>query len=480
MLFTRFTWYNLCKCSSWKKVRIRQNNNDYQTFYQTNFGLNNTNPQFWIHSGTTVAIPNSRYLNFVGTSNTEIAQSSFRQAFVCSYNDSTATSQPKNIGIILHNESTQDNNFTPMLGFGAQSNSTNYSQVVAGIAGKRLGQAGDDNWSAGELWFWTGRSDTISGATQGLPAQNPAMIMTSTRQIAIATTSPAAGVKLDVQDQALINSIGFNSNRINSGYATAANDLDIWINYEGYLNGNSYYRDFRVGNGRHGQIAHFDGITSRVAIGMNATTATARLQVRHEGENGSAGEVDYGVVVETTTSSKQATLGAVHTGDGYANLNLGSYVSGRKFWHISKRLSSDSHRLEYFYYDGTFASRFIFTTSGDFHADGDIVAFSTTASDKKLKDNIEPIHNALDKVCKLNGVSFTWNCGSRKDEKDLGVIAQNVEKVLPELVREKESPYHDDQTIKTVDYEKLTAVLIESVKELKAEVDSLKEQLKSR
>ena len=132
-----------------------------------------------------------------------------------------------------------------------------------------------------------------------------------------------------------------------------------------------------------------------------------------------------------------------------------------------------SNRLEYFFYDSAFYSRFIFTYLGDFHADGDIVAYSTTASDEKLKDNIEPINNALDKVSKLNGVSFTWNCGSRKDEKDLGVIAQNVEKVLPELVREKESPYHDDQTIKTVDYEKLTAVLIEAVKELQQKVEKL-------
>ena len=62
---------------------------------------------------------------------------------------------------------------------------------------------------------------------------------------------------------------------------------------------------------------------------------------------------------------------------------------------------------------------------------------------------------------------------ARKNEKDLGVLAQNVEKVLPELVREKESPYHDDQTIKTVDYEKLTAVLIEAVKDLQQKVEKL-------
>ena len=460
--------------ASGQKVRIRQNNLDYQTFYQTNFGLNNTNPQFWIHSGTTVAIPNSRYLNFAGTSNTEIAQSGFRQAFVCSYNDSTATSQPKNIGIILHNESTQDNNFTPMLAFGAQSNSTNYSQVVAGIAGKRLGQVGDSNWSAGELWFWTGRSDTISGTNQGLPAQNPAMIMTSTRQIAIATTSPASGVKLDVQDQALINSLGFNANRINSGYATAANDADIWINYEGYLNGNSYYRDFRVGNGRNGQIMHWDGDTSRVAIGESASTNTARFQVLNNGGNGSIGDADYGILAKASSAGNQATIGAIHASTGHANLNLGNNDGGLKFWHISKRLSGDAHRLEIFYYDGSFASKFQFQTGGNFSAtgsitaSGDVIAFS----DKKVKTNIKTIDNALEKVSKLRGVSYNRTDIDDKSDK-IGVIAQEVKEVLPEVVS-----YDDEKDLLGVDYGKMAGVFIEAIKELKAEVNSLKQEIK--
>ena len=208
-------------------------------------------------------------------------------------------------------------------------------------------------------------------------------------------------------------------------------------------------------------------------LGIGTTSPSARLQVNYDGNNGGGDLTGYGILHQSSASG-QATIGAHNTGDGYANLNLSSIVGGsQKLWHISKRPNSNGNRLEYFFFDSTFSSRFIFTYLGDFHADGDIIAYSTTASDKKLKDNIKPINNALGKIKKLNGVSFTWNCGSRKDEKDLGVIAQNVETVLPELVREKESPYHDDQTIKTVDYEKLTAVLIEAVKELEARVKEL-------
>ena len=113
-------------------------------------------------------------------------------------------------------------------------------------------------------------------------------------------------------------------------------------------------------------------------------------------------------------------------------------------------------------------------TNGDLHVDGDVIAYSTTISDERLKDDIQTIDNALDKVSNLRGVSYTWNNGSRKGQKDLGLIAQEVEQVLPELVREKEMPMIDGGTYKTVDYEKIVGVLIEAVKELKTEIEILK------
>lgn len=119
--------------------------------------------------------------------------------------------------------------------------------------------------------------------------------------------------------------------------------------------------------------------------------------------------------------------------------------------------------------------RFRFTYAGDFHADGDVIAYSTTVSDVRLKEDIETIDGALDTVGRLRGTMYTWNAGAREGERDMGVIAQEVEEVIPEIVREKEMALVDGNTYKTVDYEKLTAVLIEAVKELKAEVDALKE-----
>jgi hypothetical protein len=118
---------------------------------------------------------------------------------------------------------------------------------------------------------------------------------------------------------------------------------------------------------------------------------------------------------------------------------------------------------------------------GDLHVDGDVIAYSTTTSDEKFKDNIKTIENGLEKVLNLRGVEFDWNATSRKGKHDLGVIAQEVEKVLPDLVSEKILSTGDfegnDTPSKTVDYEKLTAVLIEAIKEVNLKVENLENQL---
>ena len=115
------------------------------------------------------------------------------------------------------------------------------------------------------------------------------------------------------------------------------------------------------------------------------------------------------------------------------------------------------------------------TTAGALHVEGDVTAFSTTVSDERLKDDVVSIDSALDKVMKLRGVEYIWNKGSRQGQKDLGVIAQEVEKVLPEIVKDTEMVLLDEEIYKTVDYEKLTAVLIEAVKEQQEEIEKLKE-----
>ena len=119
---------------------------------------------------------------------------------------------------------------------------------------------------------------------------------------------------------------------------------------------------------------------------------------------------------------------------------------------------------------------FRFDGDGDFHADGDIIAYSTTtASDAKLKTNIKTVENALDKVCQLDGVTFDW---IRDGKESAGVIAQNVEDVLPRAVKEVADLKGDDSH-KVVDYNQLSALFIEAIKELKDENKSLRAEIES-
>ena len=121
---------------------------------------------------------------------------------------------------------------------------------------------------------------------------------------------------------------------------------------------------------------------------------------------------------------------------------------------------------------------FRFADGGTFHARADVIAYSSTPSDERLKDNVITIDNGLSLVNQLRGVTYDWNIGSKQGKKDYGVIAQEVEKVLPELVKETKLPLitDNDEVYKTVDYEKLTAVLIEAVKDLSKEIDDIKQK----
>ena len=96
--------------------------------------------------------------------------------------------------------------------------------------------------------------------------------------------------------------------------------------------------------------------------------------------------------------------------------------------------------------------------SGAITSSGDVTAFS----DMNLKTDIRPIDNPLSKVCDLRGVYFT-----KDGEAGTGVIAQEVENILPEVVKDGE--------YKSVAYGNMVGILIEAIKELKAEVEKLKE-----
>ena len=109
--------------------------------------------------------------------------------------------------------------------------------------------------------------------------------------------------------------------------------------------------------------------------------------------------------------------------------------------------------------------------NGSLRAEGDVTARRLTqSSDERLKKNIAPIHNALDKILDLKGVEYQY-ISDTDNLREVGLVAQQVEQVVPEVVRE------GTDGMKTVNYGALVGVLIEAVKELTQEVETLKAKL---
>ena len=179
-----------------------------------------------------------------------------------------------------------------------------------------------------------------------------------------------------------------------------------------------------------------------------------------------AGALPYGSLTGTPTipsNNNQLTNGAGYvTSSGVTSVATGNGCTGGTITSTGTISMSGSY-------------------SGSFSASSNITAYS---SDERLKDFKGKIDNALDKVDELNGYYFEWNDvakgldGGRsfKEGMEVGVSAQEIEKVLPEVVTEAPIVKIEnlDVDYKTVYYDKIVPLLIEAIKELRAEVKELK------
>jgi len=157
-----------------------------------------------------------------------------------------------------------------------------------------------------------------------------------------------------------------------------------------------------------------------------------------------------------------ASAGDVMTGTLRFNDNVlatfGSSNDAEFFCNGSHMYMDLNSGIGNFYIRDGSTTRFTFDDAGHFTASGDVTAYS----DARLKDNIETIGGALDKVSAMRGVTF-----DKDGQRSTGVIAQEMQEVMPEVVMQ------NDEYL-SVAYGNLVGVLIEAVKELKAEVEELK------
>ena len=174
-------------------------------------------------------------------------------------------------------------------------------------------------------------------------------------------------------------------------------------------------------------------------------------QLKFKGENDADQEVVYAKITSKISDASDTTE------DGLLEFALRKAGSNN----IGARLTSDCLKL----INGT-----ALEVAGDatitgnisgsiIRASGDVIAFNS--SDKRLKDNIIQIGSPLDKINKIGGYEFDWNENQQiYYGHDVGVIAQEIEEVIPEAVKDRDGGY------KGVQYEKIIPLLIEGIKEL--------------
>nr|VFK25076.1 MAG: Chaperone of endosialidase [Candidatus Kentron sp. LFY] len=111
------------------------------------------------------------------------------------------------------------------------------------------------------------------------------------------------------------------------------------------------------------------------------------------------------------------------------------------------------------------------TPSYKLDVNGTIRGNNVSPSDSRLKKDIQPLENPLHKITQLRGVSFNWKDEEKGTDREIGVIAQEVEKEYPELVST------DNEGYKSVAYGKLAAVLIEAIKAQQSRITELEDRI---
>ena len=204
--------------------------------------------------------------------------------------------------------------------------------------------------------------------------------------------------------------------------------------------------------------------TTITATTASTTTASGALVV--SGGVGIAGNNYVGGIVRhtnTTASSSTATGALVVTG----GVGIGGALYGGNIVRFTNTTASTSRTTGALVVSGGTG------IAGALYVGGDVVAHA--ASDIRLKENISTINNSLNKILSISGYEYYWNEVAKemypeRTMLDVGVIAQEVQQVIPSAVVEREDGYL------AVNYDKIIPLLIESIKALKIELNNIKRE----
>jgi len=332
-----------------------------------------------------------------------------------------------------------DNNEEVGLGFAISSGTTN---VGAGITHERVGSN-----SYGNIHFYTRNSSDSYGKR---------VTITHDGNVGIGTTSPVEKFHIDSGDIALTNFGHMSCSFDNTGFDT-------------------YQWKLTTDTGAGGFGINMTSTTGIPLIRLSSDTDNkySMIQFTDTGTDNAHGYLVLDRVSELFSGAAQndIVLGAANS----SFVAIGTELTARWFMDTSGNILHMGRT--------TAAAEHYFDITGSAHHDGDVIAFSSAiGSDIRLKENIFEISGSLDKVKKLRPIEFDWKKKIQRPH-ELGLIAQEVEKIEPLLVKDVEAvgsvtKYLDgDGTYKTVDYAKLTILLTDAIKEQQKQIDELKQEI---
>jgi hypothetical protein len=355
-------------------------------------------------------------------------------------------------------------------------NITGTIQSSGDITGTLATAAQPNITSLGTLTGLTVSGDlTVNGTTTTI---NSTTLTVDDKNIELGSVSSPSDTTADGGGITLKGSTDHTFNWVNSTDAwTSSEHINLASGKEYKINGTSLKDVTETLTNKSGNISMFTNdsnfITNTVTGDFTVDTSTLKV----DSSNNRVGIGD---------SSPDGLL-HVGTGDNLDGTDVDIIIGGNSVNTrqsiIRKKIQSSDRALEFiaasgstsedirFYSDATTESMRL-ESDGDLHVDGNIIAYSTTISDVALKTDINTIPNALDKIDEIRGVTFTRHNGKQS----AGIIAQELEKVLPEAINESKLPLqmNDGKKYKTVEYDAIHGLLIQAIKELKQELNDLK------
>ena len=340
---------------------------------------------------------------------------------------------------------------------------------------------------------------------------NHHFIINSAGNVGIGTTSPTS--KLNVFDDSTGSTLSVTTSSEptynNGSKIIIANNVDSMTGGRQYASlGLDYTNDYLYLDNNQSLLNHHFIINSAGNVGIGKDDPTVKLEVEGDikatgtvcDKNGCIGSGDGGISlwlqgdgndvyysdgnVGIGTTSPTSKLGVA--GDMIIGTIDHSYLPSGTSWDYTLQLNGSNYTSIGFHDSGNSVGSIRYSENKFYIGYDDGWGAATTyfggsvyspgffyaSSDRRLKKNIELIPSALDKVLKLEGITFEWRDEARGEGTNLGLIAQDVEKVFPELVSTNE-----DTGLKSIQYSNLVAPLIEAVKEQQSQIEELKREI---